>query len=98
MKIERVSRACGMAVSRSPRSRMTIDAPLPASPAASVEPPMPEPMMTISGLGIASGDPVLGRGVEEDRLRQVEGERRRAAGPHLGVGPQPRHHLGATEM
>ena len=37
--------------SRSPRSRSKMEAPVAASPAATVAPPMPEPTMTMSGDG-----------------------------------------------
>ena len=38
---------------RAPLDAVTILAPLPASPAATVAPPTPEPMMTMSGVVIA---------------------------------------------
>src|SRR5450755_467117 len=44
------SRASAVSFSCSPRSRMTMRAPVGASPAASVAPPMPDPTMITSGL------------------------------------------------
>src|ERR1700680_1775469 len=46
----RASRDSAVSCSCSPRSRMTMRAPVGASPAASVAPPMPDPTMITSGL------------------------------------------------
>ena len=43
------SRACGLSFNQSPRSRITIRLPEGAKAAASVAPPMPEPMIRTSG-------------------------------------------------
>ena len=70
---------------------MTIDAPLPASPAAIVAPPMPEPMMTMSGEGAVIDNFLrprelgfLFRPEGIDAGLQIIGQRNEAARQRLG--------------
>src|SRR5690606_8355494 len=94
----RASRVSGESSKRSPFSRIVTLAPLPARPAAIVAPPMPEPMMTMSGEFIASMNPRFRRRIEEYGLGQVEGERRHRAGLDVGVRPETRDHALAAEI
>src|SRR6185312_1240090 len=93
----RLSRACGVAGNGSPRSRIRMFAPLPAKPLAIVAPPMPEPMMTMSGAMTSDDAPFRGR-IEEDGLRQVEGKKRIRTRLDVGVGAQPGDHPLAAEI
>ena len=79
-----------------------MSAPEAASAEATVAPPMPEPMMTISGcfamMTATSADALLALRIEEHRLVQVEGQPRVLAGRDAGIGAKASDDFLAAEL